>query len=268
MTILPTLQAAELPGGLRIPYLEQGDPDGVPLVLLHGITDSHRSFEPVLAALPASIRAFAVTARGHGDAGKPETGYTAADLAGDVVGFLDAVGIDRAIVAGHSMGSWTAQRVAGEHPDRVLGTVLAGAFATFHGRSDMQALLDEFGSLTDPIDPDYARAWQDSTLARPVPETFMEMIVEETCKPPARVWKAAFEGLVTDAPEPPGTIAAPALLVWGEHDAFVPRSDQDVLLARIPDAELKIYRGGGHAVHWEAPDRFAADIVEFAAKLI
>ena len=139
MTILPTAQAAELPDGLSVPYLEQGDRTGVPLILLHGITDSHRSFEPVLAALPDSIHAFAITARGHGDAGKPETGYTAAEMAADVIAVMDVAGIERAIVVGHSMGSWSAQRVAAGHPDRVIGAVLAGAFATFHGRSDMVA---------------------------------------------------------------------------------------------------------------------------------
>ena len=267
MTTLPTLEAVELPGGLTVPYVEQGDPDGVPLVLLHGLTDSHRSFEPVLAALPRTIRALAPTARGHGDAGKPASGYAAADMAADVIAFMDAAGIDRAIVAGHSMGSWAAQRVAAGHPERVLGAVLASAFATFHGRPDMQELLDEFSGLTDPIDPAYARAWQESTLARAVPETFMAMVVEETCKVPARVWREALEGLLADAPEPPGTITAPTLLVWGEHDDFVPRSDQDALLARIPDADLTVYARGGHAAHWEQPDRFAADLVEFAASV-
>ena len=267
MTILPTHQAVELPGGLTIPYLEQGAPDGIPMILLHGITDSHRSYEPVLAALPGGIRAFAVTARGHGDAGKPHAGYAAADLAGDVIAFMDALAIDRAIVVGHSMGSWTAQRVAGTHPERVRGVVLAGAFATFRDRPEMQELHAEFRDLSDPIDPGYARAWQESTLARPVPETFMAVIVEETRKPPARVWEAAFGGLLDDAPERIGTITAPTLLAWGDRDAFVPRADQDALLARIQDAELEVYAGAGHALHWEEPERFAADLAEFAARL-
>jgi pimeloyl-ACP methyl ester carboxylesterase len=91
------------------------------------------------------------------------------------------------------------------------------------------------------------------------------MIVEETCKPPARVWRAALAGLLADEPEPPGTITAPVLLVWGERDDFVPRADQDELLAAMPNAELEIYGGGGHAVHWERPDRFADDLIVFAA---
>ena len=263
-----TAQAVEIDGGLLIPYLDQGDPEGVPLVLLHGITDSHRSYEPVLDSLPQSIRAIAITARGHGDAGKPETGYDAERMAADVVAVMGALGIERAIVAGHSMGSWTARRVAVSHPDRVLGLVLAGAFASFSDHPDMQGLLEEFNGLGDPIDPGYARAWQDSTMALAVPETFMEMIVEETRKPPARVWRAALEGLIAADPEPIGTITAPALLCWGDRDDFVPRIDQDDLLVRIPDAELRIYEGGGHALHWERPARFAADLVEFAATRI
>ena len=64
--------------------------------------------------------------------------------------------------------------------------MLAGCFARFGGRPDVQGLVDEFRTLSDPIDPAYARAWQESTLARPVSEAFLDMIVEETVKPPAR----------------------------------------------------------------------------------
>jgi pimeloyl-ACP methyl ester carboxylesterase len=265
MTPVESAQAVEIHDGLLIPYAEQGHPDGVPVVLLHGLTDSHRSYEPVLAELPPAIRAIALTARGHGDAGKPAAGYDQPSMAADVIAVMDELGLERAILAGHSMGSWTAREVAASHPDRVLGAVLLGAFASFHDNSAMTGLKAEFGSLTDPIDPGYARAWQDSTMVRPVPAPFMEMVVEETRKPPARVWRAALQGLLEARPEPAGTILAPTLLCYGERDAFVPRADQDALLARIPGAELRIYEGGGHALHWERPARFAADLVEFAA---
>ena len=101
----------------------------------------------MLAALPHSIRAIAITARGHGDAGKPASGYDAAQMAADVIAVMDALGIERAIVAGHSMGSWTARRVAATYPDRMLGVVLAGAFATFHDNPGIAGLLEEFRAL-------------------------------------------------------------------------------------------------------------------------
>ena len=66
-----TTKAIALSTGVTLPYVEQGDPDGVPVILLHGVTDSWRSFEPVLPHLPPSIHAFALTQRGHGDADRP-----------------------------------------------------------------------------------------------------------------------------------------------------------------------------------------------------
>ena len=85
------IQTAELATGVTLEYTEQGDPSGVPVLLLHGLSDSRRSFERVLPHLPASIRALAVTQRGHGDSGKPESGYTADDFAADAAAFMDAL---------------------------------------------------------------------------------------------------------------------------------------------------------------------------------
>src|SRR5919108_1012926 len=68
-------QSVELPNNVSIPFVEQGDTSGLPMVLLHGFADSWRSFELVLPHLPEFIHAFALTQRGHGDASRPATGY-------------------------------------------------------------------------------------------------------------------------------------------------------------------------------------------------
>ena len=101
-----------LASGLRLEYLEQGQADGIPVVFLHGVTDSCRSFEPVLSHLTPKIRAIAISQRGHGDSGRPDTGYRYRDLSEDLLAFLDALAIPCAVVAGHSMGSLVAQRFA------------------------------------------------------------------------------------------------------------------------------------------------------------
>jgi pimeloyl-ACP methyl ester carboxylesterase len=54
--------------------------------------------------------------------------------------------------------------------------------------------------------------------------------------------------------------------LWGERDALTPRQDQEVLLRRIPGARLRVYEGTGHALHWEQPARFAAELAAFAAR--
>jgi pimeloyl-ACP methyl ester carboxylesterase len=144
-----TLPSAEI-NGFTMPYIETGDTGGIPLILIHGLTDSMRSYEPVLAELPDAIHAFAITQRGHGDAGRPADGYGALDLARDVVAFMDAAGIERAVVAGHSHGATIARRVAADYPDRVLGCVLAGAFSPLREQPGLRALLDEFRELGVP----------------------------------------------------------------------------------------------------------------------
>lgn len=265
----PTLRFLQLPGRVTLPYVAQGHPAGVPVLLLHGLTDSWRSFERTLAHFPRSLRVLALTQRGHGDASRPATGYRTRDFAADVAAFMDRLGLEQAIVVGHSMGSTNALRFAIDHPERTLGLVLAGAFA---GYASNPAVVDfwetSVSKLTDPIEPGLAREFQQSTLAQPVPAPFFETVVRESLKVPARVWRAALQGcLEDDFADEIGKIEAPTLILWGARDAFCPRADQEALLAALPDARLVEYEDAGHALHWEEPARFAGDVVNFADSL-
>ncbi len=240
------------------------------MVLLHGITDSWRSFERVLPHLPDSIRAFALSQRGHGDADRPATGYRPEDFAADVAAFMHALDLDSAVIAGHSMGATVAQRFAIDHPGRTLGLVLVGSLTTWRGHPDFVELWDSVVStLTDPVDPDFVREFQESTLAQPVPPEFLETIVRESLKLPARVWKAALlEGLLeADFSGELAKIQAPTLILWGDRDALT-RSGQDALTAAIPGSRLEVYTGAGHGLHWEEPERFAADLTAFVESLV
>jgi len=257
--------------GVRMEYVEQGTADGLPVILLHGVTDSWCSFERVLALLPAEVHAFAVSARGHGDSSRPDHGYLIADMCRDLRAFIDAVGLDRAVVVGHSMGAMVAQRFVADHPQRVLGLVLMGAFATlFQDPVVTDFYRSAVVSLVDPIDATFAREWQDSTLARPIPVDHLQTIVTETLKVPARVWREAFAGFLStpDFSEELTRVAVPCLIAWGDQDTYTRRESQDQLVAAIPGARLTIYEGGGHAFHWEEPATFAADLSAFLAGLV
>jgi pimeloyl-ACP methyl ester carboxylesterase len=251
---------------IHLPFLAQGDPADPPVVLLHGLSDSWRSFEPVLPYL-AGVRAIAVTQRGHGDAPKPPDGYGVEELADDVIGVLDDASVERAVVVGHSMGSIVAQRVAIEHPGRVAGIVLAGAKPTYDV-PELQELFTLMRAFEDPVDQGFIREFQESTVARPVPASRIDVAVAESRKLPARVWRALADGAQrADDSDRLAEIACPALLVWGDHDTFVTREDQDALLAAIPGARLSVHEGGGHAMHWEDPAGFAHDVLAFARAL-
>jgi pimeloyl-ACP methyl ester carboxylesterase len=62
-----------------------------------------------------------------------------------------------------------------------------------------------------------------------------------------------------------GSIRAPTLLLWGDHDALFSRAQQDAFLAALPAARLKVYRETGHCPNWERPDWVAADIADLVA---
>jgi pimeloyl-ACP methyl ester carboxylesterase len=122
--------------------------------------------------------------------------------------------------------------------------------------------------LTDPIDPDFVREFVESTFAQPVPQEFLETLVQESLKVPAQVWKATFIGLLEDdSSEELDKIKAPTLIVWGDQDAIIPRSDQDTYATRIADSRLVVYPGVGHALYCEEPALFAADLAAFVEDL-
>jgi non-heme chloroperoxidase len=264
----PLIKSAELSTGLTLPYVEQGDPAGVPVVFLHAFADSWRSFERVLPCLPRWIHGFAVTQRGHGDADRPASGYGVEEFAADVVAFMGAVGLKAAVLVASSSASLTAQRVAADHPKRTLGLVFVGAPRSLRDKPAVGEFIDEVRALSDPIDSEFVREFVEATLSRPVAPAFLEKVVSENLKVPARVWKATLEGLLEAVPATEtATIATPTVILWGDRDGFLPRSDQEALAAAIPGSRLVIYEGTGHAVHWEEPDRVAADVVALAEGL-
>ena len=257
-------------GGVTLPFIEQGRPAGIPVILLHGYTDSWRSFEPLLPHLPESLHVFALTQRGHGDADRPATGYGARDFSADLAAFMDALGIERAVIVGHSMGSQVAQRFAIDHPKRVLALGLVGAFSTLRDNPVVQGLWDSIVStLENPVDPAFVRDFQESTVASPVPRALLDAIVAESLKVPARVWRAALHGQMrTDLSGDLGKIKAPTFILWGDRDGICSRAEQERLATSIRGARLSIYAGVGHAVHWEQPRRVAADLRAFVDSVV
>jgi len=267
----PVAKSVDLPNQVRLPYTEQGDPSGLPMLLLHGFADSWRSFELVLPHLPESIRAFALTMRGHGDASRPTSGYGIRDFAAELAQFQDAIHLRGAVIVGHSMGSGVALRFAIDYPERTMGLVLVGASPTMGATAAAREYWDSTVSkLTDPVDPALVRGMTESMLAQPVPQAFVDAAIGEGLKVPAFVWKAAVESrwrLEGDYSADLGRIKAPTLIVWGDQDARYPRGEQDALASAIAGSRLLVYPGAGHLLHWEEPQRFASDLRTFVEGL-
>lgn len=258
-----------LPNGLQLEYAEQGPPGGPTLLMLHGITDSWRSFEPVMPHLPADWHVLALSQRGHGGSDQPAGPYRTRDFAADAAAFARALGLPPLVVVGHSMGSANAMRLALDEPGLVRGLVAAGAFASF---ADKAALVDfirnDIEPLVDPIPRALAQAFQEDTLARPVPAALLQTAVDESLRVPALVWREAFAALLDDDfTAELRQLTAPTLLVQGGLDNFVPAADTERLLRVLPRAQAAVWAEAGHAVHWEEPARFAAELVRFVRAL-
>jgi len=260
----PRVATSRLATGPQVHYTEQGDPGGEPIVFLPAYADSWVSYSRVLPLLPARYHAYALDQRGHGDSERPACCYTIDDFAADVVAFLDAVGVEQAALVGHSGSCFVARRVAVTHPERVARLVLSGSPAGSLPKQVAVGLQATMQALADPVPADFVREFQAGAAHVPLPERFLERLVAESRKLPARVWRDAADGLVAfDDTADLRRIAAPTLLVWGDRDGLLPREEQKRLAAAIPGARSRVYPETGHNPHWERPERFAADLDAF-----
>ena len=263
-----TEQSIRLPNGMTLRYVEQGPADAVPLILLHGFPDSWLSYETVLANLPSTIRVIALSQRGFGNSDKPVGSYHPRELAADLADFMKLRHIPRAVLAGHSMGALVAQSFAVAFPERVAGLVLIGTFKSLRDNAELTQLIDDVATMVDPIDLDLVRAFQASTLAQPVQDEFFRTVVAEGARLPLHVWRAVLKDVAAyDDFAQLSRIAAPTILFWGERDTFSSYEQQEELVSEIDGAELRVYAGAGHSLHWEEPRRFAADLANFVRAL-
>jgi non-heme chloroperoxidase len=259
----PRFATSRLASGPKVHYAEQGDPGGEPILFLPAYADSWFSYSRVLALLPAH-HAFALDQRGHGASERPTCCYRVEDFAADAMAFLDTVGVERATLVGHFGSCFVARRVAVTQPERVARLVLSGSPAGSLPTQVAVGLQAAVRSLADPVPVDFVREFQAGAAHVPLPEPFLEGLVAESRKLPARVWRDAADGLVAfDDTAELGRIAAPTLLVWGDRDGLLPPQEQQRLAAAIPGASSRVYPDTGHSPHWERPERFAADLDAF-----
>lgn len=254
-----------LASGLRLSVARQGEADEPAVVLLPGPTDSWRSYEPVLDSLPRETYAVAVSQRGHGDSDKPDSGYGVEDFAADVVQLLDALGIGRAVLAGHSGSCLTARKVALDQPHRVAGLILESSPTTMRDDPNLAHSLESvISQVEDPITPDFARSFLTQTSTAGIRPDLIDLLVTDLLKVPAHIWHETFAGLIEyDDLSELGRIEAPTLLIWGDADAIVSQEMQHHLVRAIPNAALTVYHGVGHTPRWEKPMRFSRDLAAF-----
>ena len=262
------VKRAVLKTGVELEYVEQGNPNGVPVIFLHGLSDSWHSFETNLPHLPSNIRAFAVSQRGHGNSEKPLDGYSPENFADDVAAFIEKQKLGSVVIVGHSMGGVNAQRFAIDYPQLTKALVIIDSDPALIENEGMAEFLETVMGLKGSISREFMLEFQKSTIMKPIDSSYFELIVTEGLKIPTVVFQTALKKMLEDnLSEKIKTISKPTLVFWGDRDAICLRKGQELLKNNIRNIKWLEYKGTGHALHWEEPKKFADDLVEFINSL-
>ncbi len=264
-----------LPDGQRLAYIDAGNPAGPPVVLIHGYTDSARDWVPMLPYVAGHFRLILVDIRGHGRSGKPESGYRRQDFAGDIRRLLDRLGVQRADIVGHSLGSIIAQTFAACWPARTRRVVLisstGGPPAGAQPPPPQFDFAAQIRGLQEPIDPDspFMVAWWSSPT--PVDPEFLRRQRHDAAGIPLHVWLAVLDQSLSDRAladlaQMLPRIEAPVLLIWGSEDPIMEEPVRRTLRDGLPRAEIRVFTGLGHNPFWEDPAGVAQLINEFLAR--
>lgn len=233
--------------GFRLHALHQGA--GEPVVLLHGLSGSWRWWRHTVPALREHYRVHVPELIGFGGSRGAVRHPTMPEMAGLLVRWLDAIGIDRAHFVGHSMGAQVGVHLAGRWPDRIDHLVLSDAAGIPHSLAPSH-LMTVASELIWP------RAW--GRLG------FLPTIVLDALRTGPRTLVRSIRSIVADDIRPLlPRVAVPTLLLWGEHDPITPVADAEVIARLVPGARLVVIPGASHNPMADRPEAFNRELLQF-----
>ncbi len=262
---MPVIEAA----GLTINYEEQGE--GEPLLLIPYTGADHACYAFQLPAYTEHFRCISVDLPGSGESSKPPGPYSTEAQADQIAAFLDALDVERAHVAGMSLGAAIGTHLAARHPDRVRSLSLHSVWATTDPY--LRVLLESWMTLARGVPavadvvilgifpwcftpemyaerPEFVAALEDFVRGRPVQ--------------PLEAFLAQCEAVIAhDAAGVLGDIAAPSLITYGARDLCPSTRFAPALTAGIADSTLVVFDALSHAGLHEDPETFNAVSLEF-----
>jgi pimeloyl-ACP methyl ester carboxylesterase len=261
-------------GGVQLHLAETGNPQGRPILFIHGFSQCWRSWSRQLnSELATDYRLIAMDMRGHGLSGKPQDAYSDSKLwADDINAAIHTLGLDHPILCGWSYGSlviFDYIRHYGE--SEISGIVLVGAISRLGDEAGMAVITPEFLSLIPGFfssEADESRRSLASLLRlcfvqQPSDEDIGTML-EYNVSVPAYVRQGLFTRSFHND-DVMSRIHTPALIVHGDSDAIVKLSAAERHKAALPHAQVVIIRQAGHAPFFEDAATFNQHLRAFAA---
>jgi len=265
--------------GRQVHVRDEG-PRDAPIVLLHGSNADLHTWQAWTDALSADYRVVRFDQRGHGLTGPAaDADYSIETFAGDIDAVVDALGVERFVLAGNSMGGAIAMQYAIASPERLDGLVLVDASgAPIERDADGNiafklAAMPGVGSVMSQVLP---RSLVERSLSQSVSN--QKIVTGEAVD---RYWELARYPGNRDATRarfstPRSAFSAeqvaqtdvPTLVMWGEEDKLIPYEAAGWYMDHLPDATLAAYPGIGHLPMEEAPERSAADLQQWLARTL
>jgi 3-oxoadipate enol-lactonase len=239
---------------IELAYERRGT--GTPLVLLHGFPLDHHAWDQVAPLLEDTFDLILPDLRGFGASSTVDSFYSLEDFASDIAGLLDQLGIEKAAIAGHSMGGYIALAFVRLFPERVRGLGLVGSQVLAdpeerkQGRYKSAAEVAEhgIGSVVETMTPKFTPDARLQTYAR---ESM------ERQQPAAYIGALKAMAERVDSTSLLSTFHFPVVLVHGDADALVPIERAREVKAALPEAHLVEIPGAGHMPMMEDVEKTA-----------
>jgi pimeloyl-ACP methyl ester carboxylesterase len=257
---------------------------GPPLVLLHGITSSSATWDPVLAGLAEHHTVIAPDLLGHGASAKPRGDYSLGAFASDVRDLLLALGHERATIVGHSLGGGVAMQFSYQFPERTERLVLVSSGGL--GREVHPVLRAAALPGADWVLPALARTGalgagaaagrlltriglDPGADARGIADGVATLEDADTCRAFLHTARSIIDlqGQRVNASDKLYLAAGlPVLIVWGARDALIPVAHAHAAHELLPHARLEVFERAGHFPFRDEPARFVRVLDEFLAE--
>jgi 3-oxoadipate enol-lactonase len=265
---MPYCQCAEV----ALYYEVQGE--GLPLLLVAGLGGGTWSWYGQVPYFSARYRTITFDNRGAGRSDMPQGPYRMQQFAGDALCLLDCLGIERTFVLGLSMGGMIAQELALLAPHLIRALVLGCTHGGGPSRvppapAVLETLVNNAGLSPKEVIEKNLPLFLSDACRQAKPDLVAAYATAQLAAPeqPEYAFHAQLAAIGTfDAGERLGLIKAPTLIVAGSEDILVPPENAQALARKLPDAEVLIIPGAGHALHAECPDRLNALADDFFSR--
>lgn len=262
-------------GGVRIHYQEKGA--GEPLVLIHGYTSSTYAWKDLFEPLSQKYRVIALDLKGFGFSEKPDGDYSRRAQGELVFGLLEHLKIEKAWLAGNSMGGETALNVALYHPEKVRGLILIdSAGVKIPGRETLAPwylqtpfvgqALTALSLTSDTLVREGLKksTFDDAQISDEKVAYFHQFLKTRNGQNAAR--EARLQSALYPVENELGKIDAPTLLIWGKEDEIIPLEAGKVMNERIKNSKLAIFENCGHLPQEEMPEKVLNEMTNFISQ--